>query len=100
MKYYLFKLLPPRPDFAVTMSPAESRAMHDHIVYWSALVQRRTAIAVGPVADPKGTYGVGIVQLEDRADPSAIASSDPAIVADVGLRYEIHPMPMLITGTT
>jgi uncharacterized protein YciI len=52
-----------------------------------------TAIVFGPVADPKGAWGVGIVRAADEAAVHALEASDPAIQSKRGFRYEVLPMP-------
>jgi hypothetical protein len=34
MQPFLFKLIPPRPDFAFTMSDDERNIMLEHVRYW------------------------------------------------------------------
>ena len=47
---------------------------------------------VGPVLDPKGTYGIAVLEVEDQAIAQNIASSDPAITSQAGFRFEVHSM--------
>lgn len=79
---------------------AEERAiMQAHVGYWANNLKNGHAIAVGPVADPTGSYGVGIIQLiDDDADPAELRDADPAMKANVGFRAEIYPMPTLLTN--
>jgi uncharacterized protein YciI len=97
MKNYLLKLLPSRADFAQTMTDAERAMMQDHVAYWTKLAETGIVVALGPVADPKGFYGIGILQLDDGVDPATLTNGDPAILANAGLHYEIVSMPRLIT---
>ena len=60
MKYFLYKLLPPRPTFPQDMTEAEGELMREHINYWKTLVDKRIAIIFGPVADPRGIYILGV----------------------------------------
>lgn len=52
-------------------------------------------LAFGPVADPKGAYGIAVAQLENGADTLPLADNDPVIKANAGFSFEIHPMPQL-----
>jgi uncharacterized protein len=97
MKSYLYKLIPPRPDFAQTMTTAEAEIMRAHVAYWTAMLNEGKAVAFGPVADPKGGYGVGIVRLDDDIDPLSLSQNDPAIQAGVGFKSEVHLMPQLVS---
>lgn len=90
-KQFLCKLVPPRPTFAQDMTEAERKVMQEHVIYWKGLTERRIAIVFGPVLDPKGTWGVAIVEAADEADVHALGVNDPAVQA--GLKLEVYPMP-------
>jgi hypothetical protein len=98
MKYYFLKLIPPRPDFMMTMTEAERGLMGAHQVYWRGYAEKGWAVAYGPVADPKGAYGAGFWAVPDDEDVAALAAGDPVIRADAGFRYDIAPMPALVVG--
>src|SRR5262245_10426418 len=93
MQYFLSKLIPPRPTFPTDMTPAEAKLMQEYVAYWTDLMNQGLVIVFGPVADPKGAYGIGIIQLEDGADPHAPGANDPIIKADAGFTFEVYPMP-------
>jgi uncharacterized protein YciI len=92
MKYFLFKLIPPRPTFALDMTDTEARLMQEHIVYWKGLTESGLVIVFGPVADPKGTYGVAILEVEEEMDVNALGVNDPTIKANAGFQFEVYPM--------
>ena len=96
MTYFFCKLLPPRPTFPADMTPAEAGLMQQHAGYWRNQLETGHVIAVGPVADPKGTFGVVILQLADGMDPRSLTDNDPVVAAGVGFHYEVHPMPSLM----
>lgn len=96
MKYYLYKLLPPRPTFPGDITPAEASKMKEHSAYWRTQMELDRVIAFGPVADPSGGYGIAILQSGGDVSPDALADMDPVIVAKMGFRYELHPMPSLL----
>jgi len=91
MKYFLCKLIPPRPTFAQDMTDAEAKLMQQHVAYWKGLMDRGLVIVFGPVADPKGVYGVSILELEEE-DVNALTMNDPTIKANVGFHFEVYPM--------
>ena len=95
-KYFLCKLIPPRPTFAQDMTDAEAKLMQQHVAYWKGLMDRGLVIVFGPVADPKGTYGVAILELEEEADANALGISDPTMKANVGFHFEVYPMDRAI----
>ena len=98
MKNYLFRLIPPRPTFAADMTPAEAALMQQHVAYWGGLMQQGKVIAFGPVADPRGAWGMGLLQLDDGADPAAIGAQDPTILGNVGFSFEVHTMPRVVVA--
>jgi hypothetical protein len=93
-KFYLCRLLPPRPSFPADMTPAEAEVMGRHVAYWTGFVEKGVAIVFGPVADPKGAWGVGILQVETEDQLRTIQENDPA--RSIGARYETLPMPRAI----
>ena len=96
MAHFFLKLVPPRPTFALDLTEAEAKLMQQHAVYWRGLLERRIAIVYGLVGDPKGAYGIGVVEVDDKTDPQALAAGDPTITAHAGFRYEIFPMPRAV----
>jgi hypothetical protein len=94
---FLFRLLPPRPDFAFTMTDDERATMLAHLGYWSTLVDEGKAVAFGPVADAKGPYGIGIVLASDMSAAQCLRDGDPAMASPHGFRTEITMMTSLIT---
>jgi uncharacterized protein YndB with AHSA1/START domain len=91
-RYFLCRLLPPRPTFAQDMSAQEAEIMKKHSAYWMGLLQRDTAIVFGPVGDPRGAWGLGVVRAAGEAEVDALRDADPAILSGRGFRYEILPM--------
>lgn len=93
MKYYVFKLIPPRPTFPGDITPAEAGLMQEHARYWRGLMDEGLVAVFGPVADPKGTYGIAVLQLPDNADAYVLGENDPAIRANAGFSFAVHSMP-------
>ena len=98
MKYFFLKLLPPRPDFMLTMTENEKALMQAHGAYWQGFAEKGWAVAYGPVAAPTGGFGAGFWALPDDVDPQPLADADPTILANLGFQCEIHPMPALVLG--
>ena len=42
--------------------------------------------------DPKGVYGLAIVEVQEETLVNNIAINDPAIKASVGFKFEIYPI--------
>ncbi len=70
--------------------------MGEHSAYWRDLMARGSVLAFGPVADPAGVYGLGVVLADDLAGAEALRDGDPA-VQKIGMRTEIAPMVQLVT---
>lgn len=92
MKYYLYRLTPPRKSFPADIKPDEAVAMKEHVAYWTELASRGIAVVFGPVADPAGTWGVAIVEVETDEHIRSIAASDPAIKQNLGFTCDVLPM--------
>ena len=92
MNHFLYKLIPPRPTFPGDMTPAEGAIMQAHLGYWAGVIADRRAVAYGPVVDPRGTYGIAVMEVSDEAAARDIAGQDPAIRAEAGFAFEIMPM--------
>lgn len=80
---YLFRLLPPRADFSQTMTPDEEQTMSRHTTYWHDLLTEGRVVVYGPVADPEGMWGVGVLRATDRAHALRIGEADPSVMAGV-----------------
>ena len=95
MPHYLCKLKPPRPTFLTDMTPDEALVMRGHREYWMPWVETGAVIAMGPVADLSGGYGVAIVEAPSLSALEAMQASDPAIMAERGFAYENFLMPAI-----
>jgi len=90
--YFLCRLLPPRATFALDMNVEESALMGVHVEYWRDHMRAGRVVVFGPVADPQGPWGLGIVRGAGLAEVETFTGQDPVIAADRGFRYEILPM--------
>jgi uncharacterized protein len=94
---FLFRLVPPRADFAQTMTPAEQDAMQRHQAYWQDLLAEGRVVVYGPVADPEGIWGMGVLRAADRAQVLEIGNSDPSVLAGVNT-FEVFEIMDGVTG--
>jgi uncharacterized protein YndB with AHSA1/START domain len=94
--YFLYRLIPPRPTFIHDAAPDELSIMRTHGIYWRGKLAEGKAIAFGPVADPAGSWGVGIMRVSGLAEAEALAAADPAITSGAGFRSEVFAMPSAI----
>jgi uncharacterized protein YndB with AHSA1/START domain len=90
--FFLCRLLAPRPTFAHDMNADERALMGEHARYWRQHMSEGRVIVFGPVADPSGPWGLGVVRAADLAAARAFADGDPAVRSNTGFRCEILPM--------
>ena len=88
-KYFVLYLNPCRPDFAQTMTAEERTIMQLHIGYWKTFMDKGVMLIFGPVLDPTGVYGLGIVAVDGEEQLQQLIANDPASAIN---RYEYHPM--------
>jgi uncharacterized protein YndB with AHSA1/START domain len=92
-KFFLARLLGPRPDFARTLSADEMAMMQAHSTYWMPMLETGKVIVLGPVNDPAWTWGLGIMRVDSEAELLELQGNDPAILlGNGGTRYENIPM--------
>lgn len=89
---FVCKLLGPRPTFPMDMTPEEAKVVQDHVTYWRDFSDRGIAIVFGPVADPAGIWGLGVVEATSLGEVEAIRDNDPVTKSGLGFRMEIYPM--------
>jgi uncharacterized protein YciI len=100
MPHFFLKLIAPRATFAMDMNDAEKNLMDEYARYWKARQDAGEVVVFGPVLDPKGPYGMGILNVPAEADAHAFAAADPAMKAKVGFACEIYPMRAVTHETT
>ena len=82
------------------MNEAEQKMMHEHFLYWKGRQDKDEVIVFGPVLDPAGVYGMGVIEAADDAGAQAFAAADPAIRSGRGFSYEFYPMRAVTRETT
>jgi uncharacterized protein YndB with AHSA1/START domain len=90
-RFFFVRLLPPRATFMQDMTADEHAAMMRHGAYWRGHLDAGAAIVFGPVADPSGGWGLGVIRAADEAAVRAFEAKDPAHT-ELGMRYEVLPM--------
>jgi hypothetical protein len=98
MSWYLYRLLPHRPDFATTMTESELEVMGRHVAYWRSHVTAQRVLIFSPVADPGRSWGLAIVQC-DEGELDALRAGDPAVRAGIA-DADFLSLPMAITAET
>jgi uncharacterized protein YciI len=79
MPTFVFRLVAPRPNFALDMSDEEREIMGRHAAHWQSFVESGRMVVFGPVLDSTGSWGLGVVEADDEDALRAHAAEDPAI---------------------
>ena len=96
MQTFVFRLLPPRPDFAMTMTESEQAVMGEHIAYWQPQIEAGRMVAFGPVMEPDGVWGLAVFEAESEEAARELAADDPSVVAGVN-SFALGAMPQPTT---
>jgi len=96
--HFVLRLDPPRPSFPEDASAAEMEAMAAHSAFWQDRAEEGLALAVGPVADPAGIWGLALVEVADEAAAAGLVAKDPVIRAGLGFSCRVMPILSLIQG--
>ncbi len=96
MSLFFFRLTPPRADFAQTMTPDGTAGDGGPPGILAAAAADGRVVVYGPVADPEGVWGLGVLRAADRAEVLAIAENDPSVTAGVNT-FEVFE---ILGGTT
>lgn len=92
-QYYFLKLIAPRPTFAFDMTDAERAVMKKHVDYWIDFMNKGAVVVFGPVFDPNGVYGMGVVTAESEQEVKTFMANDPANGINT---YEYFPMKAVV----
>lgn len=93
--YFFNKLIGPRPTFPMDITPEEGEVMKAHAAYWREWMDQGKVVVYGPVMDPNGVFGCGVVVVESEAELLEMLAADPVVRAGLG-RYEHWPMMAVV----
>jgi uncharacterized protein len=79
MPTFVFRLMAPRPTFALDMTDSEREVMGRHADYWKRFIDSGQMVVFGPVLDSTGSWGLGVVEAEDEDELRAFAAGDPVV---------------------
>ena len=91
MSAFVFRLVAPRPTFALDMTDEEREIMERHAAYWQPFIDSGQMVIFGPVLDGTGSWGLGVVEADDEDELHAFAAGDPAVTSGPG-QLEIGEM--------
>jgi uncharacterized protein YciI len=92
---FIYRILPPRADFAATLSSDEAETMSAHFDYLTALNGERRVIFVGRAEN--GDFGLVVYRAADLLEARAIAEADPAVASGL-MRVEVHEFRVVDFG--
>lgn len=80
MPTFAFRLIAPRPTFALDMTDEERAIMGRHAAHWQRYLDSGDMVVFGPVIeDLNGSYGLGVIEADDEAELKAFAAQDPVV---------------------
>ena len=79
MTTFVFRLIAPRPTFALDLTDDERAIMGRHAAHWAPYLESGRMVVFGPVLDGTGAWGLGVVEADDEDDLRAFAAADPAV---------------------
>jgi uncharacterized protein YciI len=79
------------------MTDAERAVMGQHLAYWKDYMSRGKVVVFGPVMDPAGAYGLGIVAADSEEEVKEMIQNDPAASIN---RYEYFAMLAVVPEPT
>lgn len=91
-KFFVCRLVAPRPTFLQDITAEERALMGAHSVYWRAAMARGMVVVFGPVADPAGPWGLGVLRVTDAQAVKDFVAGDPVMKAGIGFRCDVLPM--------
>jgi uncharacterized protein YciI len=92
---FLLKLIPPRTRFADDMTPEEGKLMQQHADYWAGQFKNGTVLIIGPVLDPKGAWGMAVLETATEEEARTLAMNDPSVKAGLN-KVELSPMRLFL----
>ena len=92
---FFMKLIPPRTTFPGDITPAEAKLMQQHEEYWEAQFATGSVLIIGPVLDPKGAFGMAVLETATEEEARTLAMNDPSVKAGLN-KVEISPMNVFL----
>jgi uncharacterized protein YciI len=93
--HFVYRLIPPRPTFHLDMNDEERAVMDRHVQYWEAQTAAGKVVVYGPVVEPNGSWGLGVLTADDESEAQAMLDGDPAISSGMAT-FELGRMPVAV----
>jgi uncharacterized protein YciI len=84
MATFVFRLIAPRPTFALDMSDEERDIMARHAAHWAPYLESGQMVVFGPILDGTGSWGLGVVETDDEQELRLFADKDPVVTTGTG----------------
>jgi uncharacterized protein YciI len=86
MSTFVFRLKANRPTFALDMTDEERAIMGRHAAHWQPYIESGQMVIFGPVLDGTGSWGLGVVEVddEDEEELREFAAGDPVVTTGTG----------------
>jgi len=92
---FFMKLVPPRATFPADITPDEYKLMQQHADYWAEQFKKGTVLIIGPVLDPKGAFGIAVLETATEEEARTLAMNDPSVRAGLN-KVELSPMHVFL----
>jgi uncharacterized protein YciI len=92
---FFMKLIPPRATFVDDITPEEAKLMQQHADYWAEQFKKGTVLIIGPVLDPKGAWGMAVLETATEEEARTLAMNDPTVKAGLNT-VELSPMQLFL----
>ena len=84
MATFVFRLLNPRPTFALDISDEERDIMARHAAHWKPYLDSGQMVVFGPILDGTGSWGLGVVEADNEQELRSFADKDPVVTTGTG----------------
>jgi uncharacterized protein YciI len=79
MNTFVFRLIAPRPNFALDLSEEEREVMGRHAAHWQPYIESGQMVVFGPVLDGTGSWGLGVLESDDEDELRGHIARDPVV---------------------
>jgi uncharacterized protein len=93
MSTFAFRLIAPRPTFALDMTDDERAIMGQHAAHWQRYLDSGQMVVFGPFLEEATSYGLGVIEVSDDEEDAlrTFAANDPAVTTGTA-RIEVAKM--------